>query len=149
MAHTYQHVYQALRNSLVDRDRDEDIVLAQSVVVKTPDGAYGMKKELPSTAYLISYSMLFLSPWLKESPLFQPKFISINEFAGGEENSDFPFLFNEHIVNLAVAVGVYSGLFNATKHPVSNETVLIPNYQNPLVRRTRELILEHDLTYKE
>lgn len=148
MTNYYEHIYTALRSAMIDRDmgdKPEDAILVNFVSAQV-----ALKKEIPSAALLIAYSMLYYPNWINDSdPIIgtPPVSKTVETFIGGVENPPYPLLFNIHMGMIAVAVGCYANLWTI-KYSTILETILIqPNMSHPLVLKTRELIIENKLNY--
>lgn len=149
MAHYYQSIYTALRAAMIDRDmgdKEEDAVL-----VNFTSAQVALKPAIPSAALLISYSMLFHPAWLRTAQPekgLDPVGQTVELFIGGMDNPRFPLLFNIHMGMIATAVGVYAGLWTVKYSTILKTIILNPCMDNPLVRKTYELLKENpEITY--
>lgn len=150
MAHFYEHVYASLRSAMIDRDHGDK--LEDSVLVDFKSAQVALKKEIPSAALLISYSMLFYPKWLNDGRGTDQGLVPVakvvEDFVGGTENFRFPLLFNIHMGMIAVAVGVYAGLWTVKYSAILQTVMINPNMDNPLVKETQRQIKNNELTYK-
>jgi hypothetical protein len=92
---------------------------------------------------LISYSMLFYPNWLNTAkPEVGKPAIGrqIENFLGGTENLFYPLLFNVHMGMIAMAVGVYAGLWKVQYSHVLNTIMINPNLESPLVLKTLDML---------
>lgn len=148
MADYYNHIYTALRSSMIDRDagdKPEDAVL-----IDFKSAQVALKPEIPSAALLISYSMLFYPGWLKGADSvagIAPAAHTIETFIGGKENYRFPLLFNIELGMIALAVGCYAGLWTVKYSTILGTVLVSPNMDNPLVIETRKRIVADNLGF--
>lgn len=149
MTSYYNHVYTALRSSMIDRDmgdKEEDAVL-----IDFKSAIVALKPEIPSAALLISYSMLFYPNWLasgyKENLV--PVGHKVEDFVGGVENPMFPLLFNTEMAMIALAVGRQADLWDVHYSVVLGTILINPNLDNPLVKETRKRIATEQLGFPE
>lgn len=149
MTSYYNHVYTALRSSMIDRDmgdKEEDAVL-----IDFKSAIVALKPEIPSAALLISYSMLFYPNWLangyKENlvPVARP----VEDFVGGVENTFFPLLFNTEMAMIALAVGRQADLWDVHYSVVLGTVLINPNLNNPLVKETQKRIVNDGLGFTQ
>lgn len=145
----YQTVYMALRAAMVDRkngDLEQDAVLVNVGAVHI-----ALKKEIPSSALLIAYSMLYYPKWLKEAKGDNLVAVGkrIEQFVGGIENPNFNLLFNAEMAVIASAIGSYAGFLNLHYSPVLHTTMINPNMETPIVKETHRLINERNLTFAD
>lgn len=150
MAHFYEHIYASLRGAMIDRNHGDK--LDEAVLIDFKSAQVALKKEIPSAALLIAYSMLYYPNWLNNSSVeqgFEPSMMPIENFIGGVNNYKFPLLFNIYMGMIAAAVGNYAGLYKLKYSPILQTTVIIPNMENSLVKETQRMIKENHLTYKD
>lgn len=150
MTHYYQNVYTALRSAMVDRDMGDSI--EDAILIDFKSAHVALKKEIPSAALLISYSMLYYPSWLSNArPEVKkpPLGLQIEHFIGGVDNPKYPLLFNIHMGMIALAVGCYANLWTIKYSDIIGTVLVSPNMNNPLVTKTRELIMENKLTYSD
>lgn len=148
MTSYYKSIYTALRSAMVDRDMGDKI--EEAVHVDFISAQVALKPEVPSAALLVSYSMLFYPEWLASADPSVGKVAigkQVEEFMGGVDNPRFPLLFNPELTMIAVAIGIHAGLWKITYSEVLGTIFINPNIENPLVLKTREMILENKLTY--
>ena len=141
----YKHVYSALRGAMVNRDmgdKEEDAVLVDFVSAQV-----ALRPELPSAAVLIAYSALYYPGWLAKD---NPSSKTVESLLGGVENPNYPLLYNVQLGMIAVAVGVYAGLWTVQHSKLLGTILITPNMDSPLVVETAKLIQgDPHLTYKE
>jgi hypothetical protein len=151
MSHFYKNVYTSLRSAMIDRnqgDKVEDAKLVDFVA-----GQIALKPEIPSAALLISYSMLYYPGWLNDGTNTDyglvPVSHTIEDFLGGVENPKFPLLFNVHMGMIAMAVGIYAGLWKVSYSQVLQTILIAPNMESPLVKETAARIKKDQLTFTD
>lgn len=145
----YRSVYASLRGAMIDRangDREEDAVLVDMGAVHI-----ALKKEIPSSALLVAYSMLYYPGWMKEGAKggLVPIGKRIEDFVGGIANPRFNLLFNIEMAMIAAAVGSYAGFVKLHYSPVIQTTMVNPNMESPIVLETHRLINERNLKIKD
>lgn len=138
----YQTVYMSLRGAMIDRangDKEEDATLINLGAVHI-----ALKKEIPSSALLIAYSMLYYPGWMQEGYKegLTPVGKRIEDFIGGINNPHFNLLFNPEMAMIAAAVGAYAGFINLHYSAVAGTTMVNVNTDSPIVQETRRLIVE-------
>lgn len=138
---TYAHIHSVLRATLIDRQRDPQDVIDETVLVNFGVFSVALKPEIPSGAALVAYTMLF-HPKLIEQP---DRLINATEFVGGEANHNYSLLFDETMASMAMAVGVHLGLINVKYSEIMNRLVVSANLETPIVKRTYELVKENHL----
>jgi hypothetical protein len=143
----YQSIYAVLRAALVDRQRDTDDEIQEAVYVDIMGNEIALKKEVPSGALLLAYTMLYQSDFLSTDPAERNKFAYLQNWLGGSANPEYPLMPSEMLLAITTAVGIYANFFHFRKSPVNQLATIAPNYDNPLVVKTAELIQENDLTY--
>lgn len=139
----YSSVYTTLRGALVDRERDDVVNSDNEVIVPVPTSSqpvhYALKPLTPSNAYLLAYMTLYYPGWLTQQSLTKPTPLFYSALLGGHRNSGYPFFYDDKIGEIAIAVGIANQLYNAAPHPITDEMVLIPNYNNPIVRHAKAI----------
>lgn len=148
MASFYESIYTSLRSAMIDRDMGDNP--EEAVVIDFVSAQVALKPEIPSAALLISYSMLFYPTWLATADPSVGKVAigkTVEEFMGGVNNPNFPLLFNPELTMIAVAVGIRAGFWKIHYSSVLHTILINPNMENPLVLKTREMILEHGLNF--
>lgn len=148
MADYYNHIYTALRSSMINRDegdKPEDAVL-----IDFKSAQVALKPDIPSAALLISYSMLFYPGWLKNSDPATgqvPVGYTIETFIGGVDNPAYPLLFNIELGMIALAVGCYAGYWTVHYSTILGTILVNPIMENPLYVETRRRIIQDNLTF--
>lgn len=148
MTSYYKSIYTSLRSAMIDRDMGDDP--NDAVVIDFVSAQVALKPEVPSAALLISYSMLFYPNWLADAdPSIgkPPMGKTVEEFMGGVNNPGFPLLFNPELTMIATAIGIHAGLWTIHYSNVLGTVFINPNMENPLVLKTREMILENGLNF--
>ena len=140
----YQSVYMSLRGAMIDRangDKEEDAVLINLGAVHI-----ALKKEIPSSALLIAYSMLYYPGWMKEgyNSKLTPVGKRIENFIGGIDNPRFNLLFNPEMAMIAAAIGSYAGFLNLHYSSMLKTTMVNVNTDSAIVQETRRLIVEEN-----
>lgn len=103
----YKNVYMSLRSALINRDMGDK--LEDAVLIDCGIAKLAVKEVIPSSALLISYSMLYYPQWLETyQEDIGPISLPIEKFIGGVDNPFFRLLYNPQLAMIAAAIGSYA-----------------------------------------
>lgn len=145
----YKNIYMSLRSAMIDRENGDEE--ADAILVNVGAVHIALKKEIPSSALLAAYSMLYYPGWLKEGANngLIPIGKQIEQFVGGVDNPKFKLLFNIELAMIAAAIGSYAGFLKLHYSPVLETTMVNVNMESPIVKETHRLVNEEGLTFKD